>query len=262
MGITTMAVSRARTRAGSHAHMRAHMHELTIPKKYTVSKTMASSDRSAEHRSSPAAVAAPAADLTGRRIHTRRSGVHGKGVFAEQDLAEGETQIEYVGEVITWTEALRRHPHDPNDPNHTFYFHVDEDHVIDAKNGGNSSRWINHSCKPNCEADETDGRVFIKALRNIRAGEELFYDYGLIIDAPYTTKLLAEYPCWCGAKKCRGTLLAPKDKKDSKRDLKKAEKEEKKAEKKAQKKAEAKTDKKTKSSKVAKDGKKSKKKKD
>lgn len=154
---------------------------------------------------------APGSD--GRRIQTRLSGVHGKGVFALQDLAEGETLIEYVGEVISWPEALRRHPHDPAHPNHTFYFHVDADHVIDAKVGGNSSRWINHSCAPNCEADERGGRVFIKALRNIRAGEELFYDYGLIIDARYTPKLLADYPCWCGAANCRGTLLAPKGKK-------------------------------------------------
>ena len=154
--------------------------------------------------------AAPASD--GRRIQTRRSGVHGKGVFAVQALAEGETLIEYGGEVITWKEALRRHPHDPTDPNHTFYFHIDDKHVIDGKQGGNSSRWINHSCKPNCEADEQSGRVFIKALRPIEPGEELFYDYGLIIDAKYTPKLLAEYPCWCGAKKCRGTLLAPRDK--------------------------------------------------
>lgn len=145
-----------------------------------------------------------------RRIQTRRSGVHGKGVFAVQDIAEGETIIEYVGEVISWKAAQDRHPHDPKDPNHTFYFHVDEKHVIDAKYGGNSSRWINHSCDPNCEADEEDGRVFIKALRNIPAGEELNYDYGLIIDERYTPKLKAEYPCWCGAKKCRGTLLAPK----------------------------------------------------
>ena len=145
-----------------------------------------------------------------RRIQVRRSGVHGKGVFAVQKIAEGETIIEYVGEVINWKEALRRHPHDPKDPNHTFYFHVDEDHVIDAKVGGNSSRWINHSCDANCEADEDEGRVFIKALRNIKPGEELNYDYGLIIDEPYTRKLKAEYPCWCGAKLCRGTLLAPK----------------------------------------------------
>ena len=145
-----------------------------------------------------------------RRIQTRRSGVHGKGVFAVAPIAEGETIIEYVGEIISWKEALRRHPHDPQDPNHTFYFHVDENRVIDALYGGNSSRWINHSCNPNCEADEQAGRVFIKALRNIAAGEELNYDYGLIIDERYTPKLKAQYPCWCGAPQCRGTLLAPK----------------------------------------------------
>ena len=148
-----------------------------------------------------------------RRIQTRSSSVHGKGVFALQDLAEGETLIEYVGEVISWLEALRRHPHDAAQPNHTFYFHIDENHVIDANVGGNSSRWINHSCQPNCEAEESGGRVFIKALRNIAAGDELFYDYGLVIDARYTLKLLADYPCWCGAADCRGTLLAPKARK-------------------------------------------------
>ena len=160
------------------------------------------------------------AEKTGdtRRIQVRRSGVHGKGVYALKDLAEGETLIEYGGEVISWREALRRHPHDPDNPNHTFYFHIDEQHVIDGKQGGNSSRWINHSCQPNCEADEDGGRIFIKALRNITAGEELFYDYGLIIDARYTPKLLAQYPCWCGAKSCRGTLLAPKEKKVGKAD--------------------------------------------
>lgn len=145
-----------------------------------------------------------------RRIQVRKSGVHGKGVFALQDIPEGETLIEYVGEIISWKEAQRRHPWNPDDPNHTFYFHVDDGRVIDAAHGGNASRWINHSCDPNCEADEEDGRVFIKSLRNIHAGEELSYDYGLIIDAPYTKKLKAEYPCWCGSKNCRGTLLAPK----------------------------------------------------
>ena len=157
----------------------------------------------------------PSASTSKRRIQVRRSGVHGKGVFALQDLAEGETLIEYVGEIISWDEAQDRHPHDPKDPNHTFYFHVNEDKVIDALHGGNSSRWINHSCDPNCEADEENERVFIKALRNIKAGEELNYDYGLIIDEPYTKKLLAEYPCWCGAKNCRGTLLSPKDREDT-----------------------------------------------
>jgi SET domain-containing protein len=83
---------------------------------------------------------------------------------------------------------------------------VDEDRVIDALHGGNSSRWINHSCDPNCEADEVDGRIFIKALRDIAAGEELNYDYGLVIEERYTPKLKAEYPCWCGACPLSGHL--------------------------------------------------------
>lgn len=148
----------------------------------------------------------------GRRIQVRRSGIHGKGVYALQDIALGETILEYIGEVITWEAAQARHPHDPSNPNHTFFFHVDESRVIDGGVNGNSSRWINHSCEPNCEADECDGRIFIKALRDIFAGEELNYDYGLIIDERYTPKLKAEYPCWCGSGTCRGTLLAPKGK--------------------------------------------------
>lgn len=182
----------------------------------------------------------------GRRIQMRRSDVHGNGVFALQDLAEGETLIEYKGEVISWKEALRRHPHDPTQPNHTFYFHIDDGRVIDGNVKGNDARWINHSCEPNCEADEVDGRVYIKALRNIAAGEELNYDYGLIIDEPYTEKLLSEFPCWCGSEMCRGTLLTPKDEEKDKKKKKKAKKkaEKKKAEAKEAKKAEKKAEKK------------------
>jgi SET domain-containing protein len=155
--------------------------------------------------------AAPAPEPKGRRIQVRRSGVHGKGVYALRPIAAGETIIEYVGEIITWPEALRRHPHDPKDPNHTFYFSLDDgSHVIDAKVGGNASRWINHACEPNCEADEEEGRVFIKALRDLHPGEELFYDYGLVIDERYTPKLKRDYECRCGSPHCRGTMLAPK----------------------------------------------------
>ena len=62
----------------------------------------------------------------GRRIQVRKSGVHGKGVFAARDIAKGEVLIEYLGERITWEQALDRHPHDPSQPDHTFYFHVDD----------------------------------------------------------------------------------------------------------------------------------------
>lgn len=145
-----------------------------------------------------------------RRIQVRRSGVHGKGVFAIAPIAKGARVIEYLGEVITWREALRRHPHNPTDPNHTFYFHIDDKHVIDANVDGNAARWINHACTPNCEADEVDGRVFIKALTDITSGEELFYDYGLVIDERYTKKLKKQFECRCGSPHCRGTMLAPK----------------------------------------------------
>jgi len=146
----------------------------------------------------------------GRRIQVRRSGVHGKGVFALAPLAQGARVIEYVGEVIPWREALRRHPHDPSDPDHTFYFHIDDKRVIDANVGGNAARWINHACTPNCEADEDDGRIFIRALRDIAPGEELFYDYGLVIDERYTPKLKKQFACRCGSAGCRGTMLAPR----------------------------------------------------
>ena len=146
----------------------------------------------------------------GRRIQVRKSGVHGKGVFSVAPIKKGEVLIEYKGEVISWKEALRRHPHDPSDPNHTFYFHIDDNNVIDGTHTGNSARWINHACAPNCQADEVDGRIFIKALRKLKAGEELFYDYGLVIDERYTPALKKQFPCYCGAKTCRGTLLAPK----------------------------------------------------
>ena len=153
---------------------------------------------------------AQAAGKDARRIQIRRSGVHGKGVFALRPIAAGERIIEYKGEVISWPESLRRHPHDPSDPNHTFYFHVDDRHVIDANVGGNAARWINHACEPNCQADEAGGRVFIRALEDISPGEELFYDYGLVIDERHTPALKKQYECRCGSPRCRRTLLAPK----------------------------------------------------
>ena len=146
-----------------------------------------------------------------RRMQVRKSGVHGKGVFALKPIVRGERILEYTGQTISWPEALRRHPHDPSDPNHTFYFSLDDgSHVIDAKVGGNASRWINHACEPNCKAEETEGRVFIRALRALKPGEELFYDYGMVIDERYTPKLKKEYACRCGSQKCRHTMLAPK----------------------------------------------------
>jgi hypothetical protein len=177
----------------------------------TSGKTAGKTASPAPARRRAAANAAPeAAAPGGRRIQVRKSGIHGKGVFALQPLQPGDMVIEYKGEIITWAEAQARHPHDPSDPNHTFYFHIDDERVIDGKVHGNAARWINHACDPNCEADEVDGRIFIKAIKPVQPGDELFYDYGLIIDERYTAKLKKEFACHCGSGKCRGTLLAPK----------------------------------------------------
>ncbi|MCZ8235828.1 MAG: SET domain-containing protein-lysine N-methyltransferase [Inhella sp.] len=144
------------------------------------------------------------------RIQVKQSGVHGRGVYARVAIAAGERLIEYKGERISWEEAERRHPHDPSDPHHTFYFQLESGETIDALYGGNDARWINHSCDPNCEAEEVRGRVWIKALRDLAPDEELFYDYRLVLDARYTAKLKRQYQCLCGAAQCRGTMLAPK----------------------------------------------------
>ncbi|CCD35495.1 Proteins containing SET domain [Candidatus Paraburkholderia kirkii UZHbot1] len=154
--------------------------------------------------------------MSSRRVTVRRSGVHGKGVFAVKRIAAGEQVMEYKGEHISWKEALRRHPHNPEEPNHTFYFALDDGRVIDGKIDGNNAKYINHSCAPNCEAEEVEGRVYILALRDIEPDEELNYDYGLVIDGRITKKLRKEYECRCRAKKCRGTMLAVKKEKKKK----------------------------------------------
>ncbi len=146
------------------------------------------------------------------RIVVRNSRIHGRGIYAARKLRQGERIVEYRGERISWKEADRRPASDPDDPNHTFFFSLsDGKTVIDAGVEGNIARWVNHSCAPNCETEESeDGRVFIQAMRDIRRGEELNYDYGLIIDERITPTLKKQYECRCGAVDCRGTMLALK----------------------------------------------------
>lgn len=137
----------------------------------------------------------------------RDSKIHGKGVFATRKIPAGELVIEYTGELITSKQAVQRYNPSPDNPTHTFYFSLESGKVID---GGNDARWINHACEPNCEAREENGRIFIYALRDIRRGEELNYDYGLVLDERYTPAIKRAYACLCGASTCRHTMLAPK----------------------------------------------------
>lgn len=143
----------------------------------------------------------------------KNSKVHGRGVFAARKIAADTCIIEYQGERIKWKEAVRRENEKPADSFHTFFFSLDNGKIIDGGSQGNDARWINHSCEPNCEAREDDGQVFIYALRDIKRGEELNYDYGLVLDERHTPALKRAYACLCGSPNCRHTLLAPKRKK-------------------------------------------------
>lgn len=157
-----------------------------------------------------AAKGASGAARTGRRTIVRRSPIHGLGVFAGVDIAKGERVIEYKARKITWAQADRWYADDESKPSHTFLFTLDDKYVLDGNKDGNSARWINHSCKPNCESDVVDGRIWIEALRNIKAGEELNYDYNITLDAPHTPAEKRRWSCRCGSANCRGTLLGKK----------------------------------------------------
>jgi uncharacterized protein len=149
------------------------------------------------------------AATTQKKLFTvRKSGIHGRGVFATAEIPRGKVIVEYKGRRSSWDEAMVRPDSDPDDSAHTFLFALDDGRVIDARVRGNAARWINHSCDPNCATyEDQQGRVFIEAKRRIRPGEELAYDYRLQIDGKLTKREFAQYACRCGAGKCRGTLL-------------------------------------------------------
>ncbi|MDR5785238.1 SET domain-containing protein-lysine N-methyltransferase [Caballeronia sp. LP003] len=145
-----------------------------------------------------------------RRIAVRSSRIHGRGVFTLRPIVAGELIIEYAGQVISAKEAQRRFERSVAEDGHTFFFGLDGGRVIDGAHGGNSARWINHSCRPNAEAEEAGSRVFIRALRDIPVGAEIFIDYSLEVEGRRTAALKAAYACRCNARHCRGTMLAPR----------------------------------------------------
>ncbi|MCJ0825856.1 SET domain-containing protein-lysine N-methyltransferase [Luteimonas sp. 50] len=151
-----------------------------------------------------------------RKIAARKSDIHGNGVFAIAPIAKGERVIEYKGRRRTHEEVDADVSGDV-ESGHTFLFTLNDDYVIDANFEGNSARWINHSCSPNCEAvieenerDPKKSRVFIESIRAIKPGEELTYNYGITLEEPHTARLKKIWACRCGSRKCTGTMLQPK----------------------------------------------------
>lgn len=153
------------------------------------------------------------------KIERRKSSIHGNGVFATEAIAKGERILRYRGKLRTHEEVDADYG-DIEENGHTFLFTLNDDYVIDANVEGNIGRWINHSCAPNCEAVlEENGKgkshkdkIFIEAIRDIAAGDELFYNYGIVLAEPHTPALKKLWACRCGAAHCTGTLLQPKRK--------------------------------------------------
>jgi SET domain-containing protein len=155
--------------------------------------------------------------MASRRIAAHRSVIHGTGVRALTSVRKGEQIIEYKGLLRTTAQASRLQ-HADHESGHTFLFTLNEDYVIDANVGGNTARWLNHSCSPNCVAyvhdhpsgDPRKARVIIEALKKIGPGEELTYNYGIVLEERHTPRLKRIWACKCGARNCTGTMLQPK----------------------------------------------------
>jgi SET domain-containing protein len=125
----------------------------------------------------------------------RPSRIHSVGVYTSTPIRKGTRIVEYAGPRITQEEADRRY----EGSERTYLYGLNDGKtIIDGEGLG---AYLNHSCDPNCEVDEIKGRVWIFALRNIAAGEELVWDYSLYDDDDPA-------PCHCGAGNCRGTMYS------------------------------------------------------
>ena len=109
-------------------------------------------------------------------IIRKRSRLHGQGVFAAESINKNKRIIDYAGELITNRQSEKRE-HQYLSKGCIWVFRVNRNWSRDAAVGGNVARFINHSCKPNCWIDVVDKTIWVRAARNIRAGEELTYDY-------------------------------------------------------------------------------------
>jgi len=133
-------------------------------------------------------------------LSVRRSKIHNAGCYTKAAIKKGTQIVEYTGPRLTVAEANKKY----RKAVRTYLFGLDDEkHVID---GEGIAAFINHSCAPNCEPDEIGGRVYIFALRNIKAGEELTYDYNL-----YDGELNDESICHCKARNCRGTMYSDEE---------------------------------------------------
>jgi SET domain-containing protein len=142
-----------------------------------------------------------------RYLRVRRSRLAGLGVFTTRAVPTGTLLLEYLGERISHEEAGDRYYAAKEPDAFVLLFTVNRRVVIDGGAGGRAARYVNHSCDPNCEADEIDGRIFITSIRDIPAGAELTYDYNMEAPSPLPRDGRRRYACRCQSPGCRGTIV-------------------------------------------------------
>ena len=146
---------------------------------------------------------------TKRYWTVRSSSIHNRGIFARCDIPNDQPIIEYLGEKITKAESTRRGDALMEKSRKTggaavYVFTLNKRYDIDGGKGRNPARYLNHSCAPNCEAYIIRGRIWIYSLRDIKAGEELTYNYGFDVDT------WDDHPCRCGTDRCVGYIVEEK----------------------------------------------------
>ena len=125
----------------------------------------------------------------------RKSAIHSYGCYTTKRIRKGTLVVEYIGEPLSYEEADDLYDDYPN----TYLFGLDGGkRIID---GYGVAAFVNHCCQPNCETDQIAGKMWIIALRDIEPGEELTYDYCLYDGED-------DAPCYCRAKRCRGSLYS------------------------------------------------------
>lgn len=147
--------------------------------------------------SAPTPAVGAATEAVNEWLELRDSGIHGRGAFARALIPGGTRIIEYVGRKVTKAESASL-----CDVGNPFIFTINDEWDIDGDVPWNPARFLNHSCGPNCEAQQEEDRIFLVALRDIAAGEELTFNYG------YDISEYRDYPCACGAANCLGYIVA------------------------------------------------------
>jgi SET domain-containing protein len=135
-----------------------------------------------------------------QKYFRKKSGINNLGLFAKSDIKKGEKVIEYKGRKFTHKQVEENDRFDNSKA--IYLFTLNERYVLDGDTKTNTAKYINHSCDPNCEVDIIKGKIWIIAIKDIKKGDELSYDYGFGYDADFR-----QFPCKCGSKNCCGYIV-------------------------------------------------------